>query len=87
MLAGLIVDLSVSVPVPWLVLHPGHGNADSSQYLFGIPPTHFGPIGALLNFATAFLVSRATAAPPQQIQELVESVRYPRGASAAVADH
>ncbi|URF51006.1 hypothetical protein M8007_18285 [Dinoroseobacter shibae] len=58
----------------------------ASNYLFGIPPTHFGPIGALLNFAVAILVSRATEEPPQEIQDLVESVRIPRGAGAAV-DH
>jgi len=34
----------------------------------------------------AFVVSNATDAPPQEIQDLVESVRYPKGAGAAV-DH
>jgi cation/acetate symporter len=58
-------------------------NADN--WLFGIPPTHFGPIGAALNFVVAFAVSRVTAAPPQHIQDLVESVRIPRGAGAALA--
>jgi cation/acetate symporter len=41
----------------------------------------------MLNFATAIAVSRVTAAPPQEIQDLVESVRVPRGAGAAAADH
>ncbi len=59
-------------------------NADN--WLFGIPPTHFGPIGALLNFAAAYLVSNATEEPPQEVQDLVESVRIPRGAGVAV-DH
>jgi cation/acetate symporter len=80
------LDLPLPVPVPRLVLHPGHGNAHRGQYLFGIPPTHFGPIGALFNFGVAYLVSNATAAPPKEIQDLVESVRIPRGAGAAV-DH
>jgi cation/acetate symporter len=56
-------------------------NADN--WLFGIPPTHFGPIGAVLNFGVAFAVSSITAAPPKEIQDLVESVRIPRGAGAA----
>ena len=59
----------------------------SSNYLFGIPPTHFGPIGALVNFAVAYLVSRSTAPVPTEIQELVESVRIPKGAGAAVEAH
>ncbi|MEW9616237.1 sodium:solute symporter family protein [Shinella sp. S4-D37] len=54
-----------------------------SNYLFGIPPTAFGPIGALINFAVAYVISAATAAPPKHVQDLVESIRVPRGAGAA----
>lgn len=53
------------------------------NYLFGIPPTAFGPIGALLNFGAAYVVSKMTAAPPKHVQDLVESIRVPRGAGAA----
>lgn len=56
------------------------------HWMFGVSPLSFGAIGAVLNFAVAFAVSYATAPPPAKIQELVESVRYPRGAGAAV-DH
>jgi cation/acetate symporter len=49
---------------------------------FGITPEAFGAIGALINFAVAYFVSKATPAPPEHIQELVESVRVPRGAKA-----
>ena len=45
-----------------------------------------GAVGAALNFAVAYMVSNATEAPPEEIQELVESIRVPRGASAAT-DH
>ena len=48
--------------------------------MFGIQPESFGAIGALLNFAVAFGVSKVTKEPPAHIQELVESVRIPRGA-------
>jgi cation/acetate symporter len=54
-----------------------------ANYIFGIPPTAFGPIGALLNFATAYIVSSMTQAPPKHVQDLVESIRVPRGAGAA----
>ena len=54
-----------------------------ANYLFGIPPAAFGPIGALLNFAAAYVVSMMTAAPPAHVQELVESIRVPRGAGQA----
>ena len=55
------------------------------NYLFGIPPTAFGPIGALLNFGAAYVVSTMTAAPPKHVQDLVESIRVPRGAGAATS--
>ncbi|MEI4473264.1 sodium:solute symporter family protein [Frigidibacter sp. MR17.24] len=54
-----------------------------SAYMFGISPLSIGTIGAVLNFASAFLVSNATQAPPKEVQDLVESIRIPRGAGAA----
>ena len=55
------------------------------QWMFGISPQGFGAVGAVLNFAVAYAVSMSTEAPPQEIQDLVESVRTPKGAGAAVA--
>jgi cation/acetate symporter len=37
----------------------------------------------MINFAVAFSVSSVTKEPPAEIQELVESVRYPRGSGGA----
>lgn len=42
-----------------------------------------GTVGAILNFIVAIVVSRLTPPPPPEIQELVESVRVPRGAGGA----
>ncbi|MGB0352569.1 sodium:solute symporter family protein [Roseobacter sp. HKCCD5988] len=86
MLAGLISTcLYLFTFLGWFFI-PGTNMLDNTaaNYLFGIPPTHFGPVGALLNFAVAFAVARVTAEPPQEIQDLVESVRIPRGAGAAI---
>jgi cation/acetate symporter len=86
MLAGLISTcLYLFTYLGWFFI-PGTNMLENTaaNYLFGIPPTHFGPIGALLNFAAAYAVSRVTAAPPKHIVELVESVRIPRGAGAAI---
>jgi cation/acetate symporter len=55
-------------------------------WFFGITAEGIGTIGMLLNFAVAQIVSSMTKAPPQEIQDLVESIRSPRGAGAAV-DH
>jgi len=54
-------------------------------HLFGISPAAFGPVGALLNFATAYAVSMMTKAPPQHVQDLIQSIRVPKGAGKAQA--
>ncbi len=50
----------------------------AAYWLLGVQPESFGAIGALINFATALLVSRLTAEPPAHIRDLVESIRVPR---------
>ncbi len=88
MLAGLTFTLVyIFVYKGWLFI-PGTNNLpDTAEYwVLGISPLSIGAIGALVNFIVAFGVSNATEEPPIEIQELVESVRYPRGAGKAT-DH
>jgi cation/acetate symporter len=59
---------------------------EKEDYLFGIDPTGIGTIGTLLHIIVAFVVSRMTPPPPQEIQDLVERIRIPSGASEAI-DH
>ena len=54
-----------------------------ANWFMGIEPNAFGVVGAIVNFAVAFGVSKVTAAPPQEVQELVEHIRVPVGATAA----
>ena len=56
------------------------------NWFLGIEPNAFGAVGAVVNFAVAYLVASMTKAPPEEIQELVESIRVPIGAGKAV-DH
>ncbi|MCR9068251.1 MAG: cation acetate symporter [Rhodobacteraceae bacterium] len=84
MIAGLVSTCTYLFLFLGVFFIPGTNALTPDQYLFGIPPTHFGPIGALFNFVVAYVVSGITAAPPKEIQDLVESVRIPRGAGAAV---
>jgi cation/acetate symporter len=88
MLAGLISTcVYIFVYLGWFFI-PGTANLANveANWLFGISPLSFGAVGAMINFAVAFSVSALTAPPPLRIQELVESVRFPRGAGQAV-DH
>jgi cation/acetate symporter len=57
-----------------------------ANWFLGISPEAFGAVGAMLNFASAILVSKVTAEPPEHIQHMVEDIRTPRGAGAAT-DH
>ena len=85
MLAGLLSTvLYIFLYLGWFFI-PGTNTFENVQanWLFGISPLSFGAVGAMINFAIAFAVSSATQAPPQHIQDLVESVRYPKGAGAA----
>lgn len=52
---------------------------------FGISAEGIGTVGMVLNFVVAWAVSRATAAPPESVQHMVEDLRIPRGAGAATA--
>jgi cation/acetate symporter len=52
---------------------------------WGISPEGIGSVGMLLNFISAYVVSKLTAAPPDRIQQLVEDIRVPKGAGGAVA--
>jgi cation/acetate symporter len=82
MLAGLVSTLVyIFIFLGWFFI-PGTNNLANTpdNWLFGISPLSFGAVGAMINFIVAFSVSNATEAPPKEIQELVESVRYPRAA-------
>ena len=56
---------------------------NAANWLFGISPASFGTVGAVLNFAAAYIVLAMTKPAPKHIQDLVESIRVPRGARGA----
>ncbi len=87
MLAGLLsTTIYIFLYLGWFFI-PGTNTFANvpDNWLLGISPLSFGAVGAVINFAVAFGVSYLTEEPPQEIQDLVESVRYPKGAGTAVA--
>ncbi len=56
-------------------VNPAANNKD--HWWLGISPEGIGTVGAVLNFIVMYVVSRMTPAPPQHIQDLVGSLRYP----------
>tara|TARA_R110002096_G_scaffold408057_2_gene606887 strand:- start:1750 stop:2610 length:861 start_codon:yes stop_codon:yes gene_type:complete len=84
MLAGLGVTLVyIFLHKGWFFIPGTNSFSDAQPLLLSIKSTSFGAVGALVNFGVAYIVSNATKAPPQNIQDLVESIRVPRGAGAA----
>ena len=57
----------------------------SEDYWFGISPEGIGTLGMFFNFIIAILVSRFTAPPSKEVQELTERIRTPRGSAASNA--
>tara|TARA_R110002153_G_scaffold2340_4_gene11471 strand:- start:11182 stop:12918 length:1737 start_codon:yes stop_codon:yes gene_type:complete len=55
------------------------------NWFFGISPNAFGVVGAIVNFAVAFIVLQFTGPAPKHIQDLVENMRSPGGTGAISA--
>ena len=88
--AGMVAGISVTLL--YIFLHKGwffipdtNTFTDADPLLLGIKSTAFGAVGAMINFAVAYFVSNATEEPPEEIVDLVESIRVPRGAGGASA--
>ena len=84
MLSGLIVTVVyIFLHKGWFFVAETASYSDSAPMLLSIKSTSFGAVGALINFVVAYVVSNATEEPPAEVQDLVESIRIPRGAGAA----
>jgi cation/acetate symporter len=57
-------------------VNPGANNA--SHWLWGISPEGIGTIGMLINFIVMYIVSKLSKEPPQTVQDMVASLRFPR---------
>ncbi|MEQ9374170.1 MAG: sodium:solute symporter family protein [Imperialibacter sp.] len=83
-IAGMIAGLGITLfymmryKLGWI-----GGPTTAADWWFGISPEGFGTAGMFVNFAVSLIVSRFTPAPPEEVQEMVESIRYPRGAGGA----
>jgi cation/acetate symporter len=76
MVCGILFTAIYIIQIKFLGVQP---------WFFGISAEGIGTIGMLLNFALTLVISQFTPAPPEEVQEMVESIRYPRGAGAAAA--
>lgn len=84
MLTGLLFTLGYLLWFKGVIIEPMAADIPEN-WLFGISPEGIGALGMLLNFAVAFCVSAVTQPPPGPVQDMVESIRIPRGAGTAHA--
>ncbi len=61
------------------------GGGGPDDWWFGISPEGFGTVAMIVNLVISLTVSRFTAAPPEEVQAIVEDIRIPSGAGDAVA--
>ena len=77
MLTGLIFTMGYILYFKGVFFEPMAANVPENWFL-GISPEGIGTVGMLLNFIVAFVVSSLTTEPPEEIQEMVESIRVPK---------
>jgi cation/acetate symporter len=85
MVAGLIFTAGYIVTYKGIFITPLLPNT-AEHWLLGISPEGIGTLGMLLNFCVATLVWKLTGDSPTEVQDIVESIRFPRGSSQA-QDH
>jgi|TARA_A100001011_G_scaffold98799_1_gene104015 cation/acetate symporter len=77
-LSGMIVGVVFTTIYIFYFKPQLGGPGIPKDYLFGISPEGIGTIGMIINFIISLVVSRLTKPTPENIKELVESIRYPK---------
>ncbi|PTB90303.1 cation acetate symporter [Pseudidiomarina aestuarii] len=82
-IAGMVVGIvfTLAYIIYFKFVDPAANVPDN--WLFGISPEGIGTVGMVINFIVALIVHKMTGDAPQATQDLVESIRYPRGSGAA----
>ncbi|MDP1931500.1 MAG: sodium:solute symporter family protein [Gammaproteobacteria bacterium] len=75
--AGMVTGFTftASYIIYFKFINPALSNAE--HWWFGISPEGIGTMGTILNLVVALLVCRVTAAPPEEVQEIVRNIRLP----------
>ncbi len=83
LLGSLFTITYIFMYLGWFFI-PGTNTLENipSEWVLGISPLSVGVIGATINFIAAFIVSNATEAPSQELQDAVEAMRYPKKSEA-----
>ncbi len=82
-IAGMVTGLAFTFAyiVFFKFISPELNSAE--HWFMGISPEGIGTVGMVINFLVAFAVRLFTAAPPNEVQDMVEDIRVPTGAGVA----
>ncbi len=82
-IAGMVVGIifTAAYIIYFKFINPAASTPDN--WFFGISPEGIGTLGMCLNFVVSLVVNKFTAAVPQDVQDMVESIRFPKGAGQA----
>ncbi|AEY01680.1 sodium/solute symporter [Oceanimonas sp. GK1] len=82
-IAGMVSGIAFTAAyiIYFKFINPAASTPDN--WWFGISPEGIGTLGMLVNLAVSLAVAKITTETPQEVQELVESIRFPKGAGEA----
>ncbi len=86
-IAGMVtgIGFTASYIIYFKFINPGANTP--ANWWFGISPEGIGTLGMVFNFIVSYAVSRLTPEPPQEVRDLVDHIRIPRGAGDAYHHH
>ncbi|WEM42123.1 cation acetate symporter [Photobacterium sp. DA100] len=82
-IAGMLTGIAftASYIIYFKFINPAASTPEN--WWFGISPEGIGTLGMCVNFVVSIVVNKFTAEVPNEVQDMVESIRYPKGAGAA----
>lgn len=85
MLSGLVFTLGYIIYFKFGTSLFGLSEAAVSpdQWWWGISPEGIGSVGMVINLLSCYVVSKMTPPPPQEVQDIIQEIRIPRGAGQA----
>ena len=83
-IAGMIIGILLMLFYMTKFKFGWFGGGTKQDWWFGISPEGFGTVAMIVNFIVSIIISRFTPKPNIEIQEIVENIRIPSGASKAI---
>ncbi|WP_375751734.1 sodium:solute symporter family protein [Vibrio sp. HN007] len=82
-IAGMLSGIAFTAAyiIYFKFVNPAANTPDN--WWFGISPEGIGTLGMCVNFTVSIVVNKFTAEVPEDVQDMVESIRYPKGSGAA----